>query len=110
MVTMHGFFDLKNDSTEVEFKKAYDAFGDYLAEQDLLIDYKVMRRSYHPGYDSGAPETRLYVSMDFTDLVQANDCWDFIENRHGDSFRAHRDVYARIKNASFFLSEDIPVD
>ncbi|MEM9774393.1 MAG: DUF6614 family protein [Chloroflexota bacterium] len=108
MVTMHGFFDLHEGNDESEFKKTYQAFGDYLIENNLITGHKVMRRSYHAGYDSGAPETRFYVSMDFIDLEQANACWDYIEERQMNSHVLHRNVYAQIRNASFFLSEDIP--
>ena len=108
MVTMHGFFDLKEGTDEADFKVAYDKFGDYLIESHMITGYKAMRRSYHHGYDSKAPETRFYISMDFADLAQANGCWDFIEERRADSHGLHVDVYAQITNASFFLSEDIP--
>ena len=108
MLTMHGFFDLRDESAEVEYKTDYEKFGAHLIEQELITGFRVMRRSYHAGYDSGAPDTRFYISMDFLDLVQANRCWDYIEARPQPSHKFHAKVYAQIKNATFFLSEDIP--
>ena len=67
-----------------------------------------MRRSPSENYDSSPPATKYYVSMDFTDLAQAQACWDVIEGLEEPSARLHRLVFAKIKTYSFFLSEDIP--
>ena len=107
MVTMHGFFDLKSNIDEAEFKRAYDAFGDYLIGCKLITDHKAMRRSYDDNYDSSPPHTKYYVSMDFIDLDQSQNCWDFIEKHDETSAKLHRSVFSKIKNYSFFLSEDI---
>ena len=108
MVTMHGFFDLKDSVSERAFKQAYDAFGDYLIECNLITGHKAMLRSYDDNYDSSPPETKYYVSMDFIDLDQSQNCWDFIEQHDQKSAKLHRDVFSKIKDYSFFLSEDIP--
>lgn len=108
MVTMHGFFDLKSNTKETEFKQAYDAFGDYLMECNLITSHKAMRRSYDDNYDSSPPETKYYISMDFVNLAQSQDCWDFIEKHDETSAKLHRNVFSKIQNFSFFLSEDIP--
>ena len=104
---MHGFFDLKSAESEAAFKAAYNAFGDYLIECDLITAHKAMRRSYDDNYDSSPPETKYYVSMDFVDLDQSRNCWDFIEKHDETSARLHRSVFSKIKDYSFFLSEDL---
>ncbi len=110
MVTMHGFFDLKQSDHETEwaFKVAFDEFGQYLKTCNLITSYNVMRRSPNENYDSRPPESKYYVSMDFVNLVQTQECWDFIEEHDQTSARLHRNVFSRIKDYSFFLSEDIP--
>ena len=110
MVTMHGFFDLKQADAEAElaFKVAFDEFGDYLKVCDLITSYKAMRRSPNDNYDSRPPKTTYYISMDFVDLAQTQECWDFIEQHDQTSARLHRNVFSKIKEYSFFLSEDIP--
>ena len=110
MVTMHGFFDLKPNQNEQAFKKAYDAFGEYLIKAELITGYKAQKRSYDDNYDSSPPETKYYVSMDFVDLKQSQDCWDFIEAHDAESAKLHRAVFAKIANYAFFLSEDIQSD
>ena len=108
MVTMHGFFDLKPNQDEQTFKAVYDRFGDFLIKEKLITAHKTQRRSYDDNYDSSPPETKYYVSMDFVDLKQSQDCWAFIEQHSPESAKLHRDVFARITNYAFFLSEDIP--
>ena len=110
MVTMHGFFDLKQADREAElaFKLAFDEFGDYLQKCHLITSYKAMRRSPNDNYDSRPPETTYYISMDFVDLAQTEACWDFIEEHDQTSARLHRNVFSKISDYSFFLSEDIP--
>ncbi len=45
MVTMHGFFDLKDETSEPEFQRALDDFVSHLKECELISSHKVMRRS-----------------------------------------------------------------
>ena len=104
---MHGFFDLKEGQSEAVFAEAYRAFADHLIERQLITASRVMRRSPNDNYDSTPPQTKYYVSMDFVDLAQSEECWDYIESHEAASTQLHRAVYARIESYSFFLSEDI---
>lgn len=107
MITMHGFFDLKVNQLETEFAVAYDLFAADLMERKLIVSARATRRKPDPNYDSSPPETGFYISMDFVDMAQAQACWDYIENPTMTSTHLHRNVYGRIENYSFFLSEDI---
>lgn len=104
---MHGFFDLKADQSEAEFADAYDQFATHLLERKLIIASRAMRRKPDANYDSSPPETKYTISMDFTDMAQARECWDYIEDGATASIELHRNVYSRIKSYSFFLSEDL---
>jgi len=37
MITMHGYFDLKENRSEADFADAYDQFATHLLERDLII-------------------------------------------------------------------------
>ena len=107
MITMHGHFDLKAGQSEAVFADAYDKFAAHLIERELIIASRAMRRRPDPNYDSSPPETAYYISMDFVDMVQAQACWDYIEDAESASTKLHRNVYGRIESYSFFLSEDL---
>ena len=107
MITMHGFFDLKANQSEAAFADAYNQFATHLIEHQLIIASRAMRRRPDPNYDSSPPKTKYYISMDFTDMVQAQACWDYIEDAATTSTKLHRNVYGRIESYSFFLSEDL---
>ena len=107
MITMHGFFDLKDNQIEADFARAYDNFAAHLLEQQLIVASRSMRRRPDPNYDSSPPETKYYISMDFVDMAQAQACWDYIEDDAVMSTKLHRNVYGRIKDYAFFLSEDL---
>jgi len=40
-------------------------------------------------------------------MAQAEACWDYIESGADASEKRHRNVYSRIQNYSFFLSEEM---
>jgi hypothetical protein len=42
MVTMHGFFDLKDETSEPEFQRVFDDFVGHLKECELISSHKVM--------------------------------------------------------------------
>ncbi|MEM7116721.1 MAG: DUF6614 family protein [Chloroflexota bacterium] len=107
MIKMHGFFDLKEGQAESDFAAAYDRFAADLMEQKLIVTSRSMRRRPDPNYDSSPPETKYYISMDFVDMAQAQACWDYIENGASQDTKLHRNVYGRIKDYAFFLSEDL---
>jgi len=107
MITMHGFFDLKANRSETGFVEAYEKFAAHLLERKLIIASRAMRRRPDANYDSSPPETKFYISMDFIDMAQAEACWDYIESGADASEKRHRNVYSRIQNYSFFLSEEM---
>ena len=109
MITMHGFFDLKSNQSEAAFAVAYNKFAEHLIEQGLIVASRAMRHRPDPNYDSNPPATKYYISMDFTDMVQAQACWDYIESSTAQKTKLHHNVYGRIENYAFFLSEDITV-
>jgi hypothetical protein len=107
MVTMHGFFNLKNTTSELELKIAFDEFGNHLKNRQLITSFRFMRRSPDENYDSNPPPTMYYINMDFVDLAHAQKCWDYIEANKRQSTRLHQTVYSKIDDYSFFLSEDV---
>lgn len=110
MITMHGFFDLKEGQSEAAFAQAYEAFAAHLLLQKLIVASRTMRRRPDANYDSSPPETKYYINMDFIDMEQAQACWDYIEDEATASTKLHRNVYGRIKDYAFFLSEDIEIE
>jgi hypothetical protein len=52
MVTMDGFFDLKDETSEPEFQGAFDDFVSHLKECELISSHKVMRRSPNENFYS----------------------------------------------------------
>jgi len=69
MITMHGFFDLKEEQSETEFTHIYNDFAAHLIEQRMIISSWAMRRCPDPNYDSSPLETKSYISMDFIDIL-----------------------------------------
>jgi len=61
MVTMHGFFDLKDETSEPEFHRAMDDIVGRLKECELISSHKVLRRSPKENYDSNPPSTKYYI-------------------------------------------------
>ena len=104
---MHGFFDLKASQSEATFADAYAQFAAHLIENGMIVASRSMRRRPDPNYDSSPPDTNYYISMDFTDMVQAQACWDYIEDGTAASTKLHRNVFGRIESYSFFLSESL---
>lgn len=107
MVTMHGLFDLVDETSELEFRNAFDDFGSHLKEYELISKHKVMRRSPSKNYDSNPPSTKYYIAMDFENMAQAQECWQRFERNEGGSDLLHNLVQSKIKGYSFFLTEDI---
>jgi len=107
MVTMHGFFDLMDETSELEFQKAFDDFLSHLKEYELISKYKVIRRSPNKNYDSNPPSTKYYIGMDFENLAQAQECWHCFERNEGGCALLHSQVQSRIRDYSVFLTEDI---
>jgi hypothetical protein len=105
MLTLHSTFDLH--SSGAEFKQAFDSFGKHLRDQDLVISWRFQQRHPHPGYDSTPPETDYYVSLDFRDMDQAEACWTHIEDHIAPGDRIHREVYSKIRDYTFWLTEDV---
>jgi len=104
---MHGFFDLKANRSEADFAEAYEKFAAHLLERKLIVASRAMRRKPDANYDSSPPDTKYTISMDFRDMAQAQECWDYIEDSGTASTELHRDVYSQIRSYSFFLSEDL---
>ncbi len=104
---MHGFFDLKDETSEPEFQRALDDFVSHLKECELISSHKVMRRSPNENYDSNRPSTKYNIGMDFENLVNAQECWHYIERNEGVCALLHSQVHSKIRDYSFFLAEDI---
>lgn len=107
MVVMHGLFDLKEKYNEHEFKQAVDNFAAHLQQMNMLSAWRFMRRTPHPGYDARPPAKNFYVSVEFIDLPQSQECWAYVENNQEPLRSFHRAVNSKVKNTIFFLCEDV---
>jgi hypothetical protein len=104
MVVMHGLFDLQNGVEEHQFKRSFEAFSDALRDLELIVESRFMRHQEHDGYNADAPRTKYYVNVDFTDMVQAERCWTWIEDKSEPVQTLHQAVFSKVDNASFFLT------
>ncbi|MEM7430526.1 MAG: DUF6614 family protein [Pseudomonadota bacterium] len=106
MILMHGLFDLVDGVTEAEFDQAYDAFSEHLIGSGLMVSSRFMHHQDHDGYNSNPPKTQHYVTAEFVDMQQAQDCWDAIEEYQEPLHELHLAVNEKIHNYRFFLTRD----
>ncbi len=104
---MHGLFDLNEGVDESDFRRVFDLFSEYLKSIDMVVCWRFMRHQEHDGYNSGEPATKYYVSMEFSDMNQAEQCWDIIEDNSEPLHSLHTDVFSKIQDYRFFLSTDV---
>ena len=107
MIVMHGFFDLKDGVNEGEFQRSFELFSAHLKELGMLVSWRFMQHQEHQGYNADPPTTRFYVLNEFTDMQQAEQCWDYVEKNDEPLKSLHSAVFSKIRNSSFFLASDI---
>ena len=107
MVTMHGLFDLKPGIDLQDYRNALEAFCRHLQAQGYVAGWSLMRRSPHPGYDRNPPETAYYVSIDFPDRAQAENCYRYVAANEEPLRSLHRTMNAKVvpTTTRFFLFE-----
>jgi hypothetical protein len=107
MIIMHGLFDLKDGEQEEEFRQSFDQFSEYLIDLRMVVSGRFMRHQEHDGYNARAPLTQYYVSVEFADMHQAEECWALIEAAAEPLKSLHNAVFSTIENTVFFLSTDV---
>ncbi len=107
MILMHGLFDLNEGVEEGAFRESFELFSKHLNTIEMVVSWRCMRHQEHDGFNSNQPDTRYYVSMEFLDMGQAQQCWDRIEDDSEPLHSLHTDVFSKIQNYRFFLASDI---
>ena len=104
---MHSTFDLCEGISDTAFKVAFDAYSQHLREQEKITGWRVMRRQDHDGYNVDEPEGIYYLMVEFSDMAQARDCWEYVELDESPVDSLHRAVRSKVTNTSFFLCKDL---
>lgn len=107
MVIMHGLFDLIDGEQEEKFRQSFDQFSEHLIGHRIMTSGRFMRHQKHDGYNARAPSTQYYVSVEFADMHQAEECWALIEAADEPLKSLHNAVFSTIENTVFFLSTDV---
>jgi hypothetical protein len=107
MIIMHGLFDLADEVEEGAFHHSFQALSKHLQNAGMIIGGRCMRHQPHDGYNANGPPTQHYVSIEFTDLEQAERCWSYIGDPEKPVADIHRAVLGKVQNTSFFLTSDV---
>ena len=103
---MHGLFDLNDGVKEGEFRQSFEALSEHLKDVRMAIGSRFMRHQAHEGYNARPPLTRYYISIEFSDMVQAQQCWDYVQEGREPLKSLHGAVFSTVSNTTFFLSSD----
>jgi len=106
VIVMHGLFDLKDGVQEDTFRHSFVEFSEHLLEIRRLASYRFMRHQAHEGFNTREPSAQYYVSMEFLDMNQAEECWALIEDSSEPLKSLHDAVISKVVNFEFFLSSD----
>lgn len=107
MIIMHGLFDLKDGVKEGEFRQSFEQFSDHLKDSRMVVSWRIMRHQAHHGYNARPPLTHYYVSIEFTEMDQAERCWGYVQENDEPLKSLHDAVFSKVHNTTFFLSSDI---
>ena len=107
MIVMHGIFDLEDGVAEQAFKNAYERFAGHLRDKDLLVGWRFLRRHPHDCYNSNPLPESFQVTMEFTDLSQADASYAYVEKASAPIGGLHRDVFSKLAGYRFVLYTDV---
>lgn len=107
MIVMHSLFDLEEHCSATDFQYFLKDFTEHLLDQDLLVSSRFMQRQAHEGYNATAPQVPYYLAIEFSDMTQAQACWEYMESDIEPIKNLHTKITSSICNSSFFLCSDI---
>ena len=104
---MHSLFNLVSGSSEDLFRDSLEQLSTHLVNSGFLLSTRFMKHQAHPGYNADAPATGYYLAMEFTDMQQAQSCWDYIESDREPVSTLHKKMRSHVCDSSFFLYHDV---
>jgi hypothetical protein len=107
MIVMHGLFDMMDNVGEVQFQESFDQFSERLKANSMVLNCRFMRHQDHDGYNAEPPPTKYYVSVEFSDMDAAEQCWDYIQENKEPIKSLHTAVFSKIQNSRFFLTSTL---
>ena len=105
MQKLYGIFDVGVGHTEAQFAAAFTALREHLVEAELIADGRMLRRVPHENYESDPPNLALLVELDFESSVQAERCWDYIEDPESAGRPVHHAMISLMGDYRFALYE-----
>jgi hypothetical protein len=103
---MHGLFDLNDGICEAEFREALASFAEHLRDKRMLETWRLVRRQPHARFDTSTPP-QYHVTMDFSDLQQADTAYAYVKSAATPVGSLHRAVHSKIREAKFAMYGDI---
>lgn len=103
----HIWCDLKPGTSDMEFVRAVQKFLGNAKAQDLLVDFRIMRRKLGLAPDN-MPE--WHIMIDLTGLAQLDQLFGDVATRKAPVETNHFNVNHLVTNVRFALSRDFPDD
>lgn len=101
--SMFGAFNLRKGKDIFSFKQAFDAFCEHLCAEGYLRSWRLCKRAYHEGYDSGFPDVEVLLEMCFHDHKTSLVCWDYVEAGSEPMKTLHVEMNRQVHDAIFAL-------
>lgn len=101
----HGFFDLEDGQSDVEFADALSGFLDHLLSAGKIESWRLMRRKLGLG-----PATlgEFHLMIEVRDLAQLDAAFTRVSTRAGETEDKHAAVNQKIAGITFALYRDFP--
>jgi len=90
---------------DLEFCEAINAYLDHLKAAKLLVSFRVRLRKFGFG---PADLPQWNITMEFQNLTQMDECFNYVAAREGEVERLHGAVYAKVKDFKSALYRDFP--
>lgn len=101
----HGFFDLDEGRSDVEFADDFARFMKYLKREGKITSWRLMRRKLGLGPE-GLGEFHIMIEVE--NLAQLDAAFEMASERSGDMERQHATVNQQVKDIKFALYRDFP--
>jgi len=101
----HGFFSLKEGSSDMEFAEHLGDYLGHLQEQGKIASWRLMRRKLGLG-PKGLGEFHLMIEVE--NLAQLDDAFSLAATRAGTVEERHHAVNRMIGEVTFALYRDFP--
>ncbi|MGD1932893.1 MAG: DUF6614 family protein [Candidatus Phaeomarinobacter sp.] len=101
----HGFFDLKEQESDIGFADELSAFLEFLTLQGRIESWRLMRRKLGLGPKELG---EFHLMIEVRDLTQLEDAFKQVSGRNGDTETKHASVNQKIAAITFALYRDFP--